>query len=266
MRILHIWDQAAVSCTLAKYQKRLGHDTLVVKRKGYDPYGIIDFYNEKIWNVKFNKIFSWLAIKKASEYDIVHIHDYFKLISKLKEKYPKKKIILHYHGSILRLTPREILGKYEKKVDSILVSTPDLLDFVEGTYLPNPIDIEHFYPRKIKQNGQAISLMSKSESKEVLEKLLSDNNIVLDVEYHDREAKPIKYANMPDYLTNFEYLIDLKLAYGKKPAPVHSNLGLQSLSLGLKVINYKFQVKDHFPSQHNPERVVKQLMKIYESI
>jgi hypothetical protein len=266
LKILHIWDQAAVACTLVKYQRKLGHEALVVKRKGYDPFGIMKFYNEKIWNVKFNKIFSWLAIKKAKEYDIIHIHDQFRLASSLKDKYPEKKIILHYHGSILRLTPRKILEKYERKVDCILVSTPDLLDFVDAIYLPNPIDVEHFHARKIKTNGKAISIMSRLESQNDLKQLLNLNKISLNVEYLNRESKPIEYSDMPDFLSKFEYLIDLKLVYGNKAMPAYGCLGLQGLHLGLKVLNYKFEIENHFPNQHDPKMVAKKIMEIYESI
>ena len=266
MKILHIWDQAAVACTLAKYQRKLGHESIVIKRNGYDPYGIMSFYNEKTLNVKFSKIFTWLVVKKAKNYDIIHIHDLFEIVAVIREKYPKKKIVLHYHGSILRLTPRNILQKYESKVDCILVSTPDLLNFVEGTYLPNPIDIEHFHPRKVKKNQRALSVMSKWESQEVLDNLLKSRNISLNIFYQNRNLKPIKYSEMPDYLSDFEYFIDLKLVYNSKPMPAFGCLGLQSLSLGLKVLNYKFQIEDKFPTDHCPEKVTSNLLQIYSEL
>ena len=266
MKIIHVWDQAAVACTLSKYQKKIGHDSIVVKRNGYDPHRIMDFYKEKTLNVKFNKIFNWLVVQKAKNFDIIHIHDHFRLSEILRKKYPKKKIILHYHGSVLRLTPRKILEKYENKVDCILVSTPDLLDFVDATYLPNPIDMEHFSPRKVSENGKTISFMSKFESQDLLEKLLEKNKISLKVNFHDRTKNPVNYYNMPEYLSQFEYLIDLKLVYNHNPAPAYSCLGLQALSLGLKVVNYNFKIENKFPVQHKPETVINQLMKIYGSI
>ena len=47
-RILHIWDQASVSCVLAKYQRKIGHEVSVIKRDGFDKFGIMHFYNETI--------------------------------------------------------------------------------------------------------------------------------------------------------------------------------------------------------------------------
>lgn len=34
MKILHVWDQAGVASILAKYQKKLGHDSEVIRREG----------------------------------------------------------------------------------------------------------------------------------------------------------------------------------------------------------------------------------------
>lgn len=259
-----MWDQAAVACTLAKYQRHIGHDSLVIKRNGFDKFKILNFYKQQTFKVKFNKIFSYMAIKKAANYDVIHVHDQYPLLKPLREKYPKKTLVLHYHGSMLRLTPRVKLEPYERFADKILVSTPDLLEFIDAEYLPNPIDIEHFHPRKIKKNGKAISIMSKWESQKQLRKLLDENNIFLDVEFLDRDAKPVMYATMPNFLSKYEYLIDLKLVYDQKPIPSYGCLGLQALNLGLKVINYNFNINTEFPKEHHPELVIEKLMKIYQ--
>ena len=36
----------------------------------------------------------------------------------------------------------------EHSADIVLVSTPDLLSFVNAIYLPNPVDTEYFSARK----------------------------------------------------------------------------------------------------------------------
>ena len=177
MKILHIWDQAGVACTLAKYQRQVGHNSLVIKRNGYDKFKIMDFYKQQTFKVTFNKIFSYLAIKKAKNYDVIHVHDQYPLLKPLREKYPQKILVLHYHGSMLRLTPRDKLEPYERFADKILISTPDLLEFIDAEYLPNPIDTEHFHPREIKKNGKAISIMSRLESQKALQQLLTLNKI-----------------------------------------------------------------------------------------
>ena len=51
MNILHVWDQAGVSCILAKYQRRLGHIVFILKRNGYDPFQIFTFYKEPLYDL-----------------------------------------------------------------------------------------------------------------------------------------------------------------------------------------------------------------------
>ena len=264
-KILHIWDQAAVSCTLAKFQRKLNYETQVIKRAGFDPFGIINFYGEKEVKPKFRNNFYKVALKKAQNYDIIHIHDLFELVPKMRRRFINKAIILHYHGTILRNTHQSVREESECLANKVLVSTPDLKQFVDGIYLPNPVDTEHFSPRISKKNNKAICIMSSSENEQVVEKLLYDKNFDMEIDFMSREKQPISYSAMPDFLSNYEYFVDLKLIYEGKPAPVFAMLGLQALSLGLKVINYKFKVKNNLPIEHKPENVVNQLIHIYNN-
>ena len=102
------------------------------------------------------------------------------------------------------------------------------------------------------------------ENKEKLEKLLIKNKICVKVDYIDREKNPIQYENIPDFLSNYEYLVDLKLVYDDKPMSAYGMIGLQALALGLKVINYEFKFTKEFPEKHRPEKVIEKLMGIYE--
>ena len=264
MKILHIWDQSGVSCVLAKYQRKLGHEVEVITRSGFDKFGIIKFYKEKTIKAPIGFWFLKKAENHAKNFDIIHIHDLYKIVPMIKKKYPEKKIILHYHGTILRNTPKNKRKDAELKSNIILVSTPDLTKFVDGTYIPNPIDIEHFSSRKIKKNNKALNLMTIWENKEKLEKLLIKNKICVKVDYIDREKNPIQYETIPDFLSNYEYLVDLKLVYDDKPMPAYGMIGLQALALGLKVINYEFKFTKEFPEKHRPEKVTEKLMGIYE--
>lgn len=265
-KILHVWDQAGVSCVLAKYQRKLGHDVSVIKRDGFDKFEIMKFYNETILNSKIGIFFLRTAINYAKDYDIIHVHDLFEIVPKLKTKYGDKKIILHYHGTKLRETPQNKRQKAESLADYILVSTPDLLPHVKSEYLPNPVDTEHFSPRIIKENKKAISLITNFESKEKLISLLSKNGVKQNFEIWPREKTPIKYADMPNFLSNYEYLIDLKLVYDGNPAQAYSMVGLQGLSLGIKVINFEYKITKNLPEKHRPEKVIENLEKIYENI
>lgn len=263
-KILHVWDQASVACTLAKYQRKEGHEVRVIKRAGFDRFGIMDFYGEKTFKTFFGRGFLKIALKEARNYDIIHIHDLFKVVPQIRKKYPDKKIMLHYHGSILRNNPSNIRFEAESCSNQVLVSTPDLTKFVNAIYIQNPVDTEHFTPREINKNNKALSIMTKLENKETLKKLLKENGISLNLEAISREKKGIMYPELPTFLSNYEYLVDLKLIYDDKPMLAYGMLGLQALSVGLKVINYEYKITQGLPKEHKPERVTKRLLKIYD--
>lgn len=264
VKILHVWDQAGVACVIAKYQRKLGHEVQVIKRNGFDKFEIMNFYNEKTIDSLIGFLFLKKVVKYTKDFDIIHVHDLYKIVPMIRKLHPKKKIILHYHGTTLRTTPEDKRKDAELKSNVVLVSTPDLKNFVDCTYLPNPIDLEHFSPRQIKKNNKALSLMTVRESKEKLLKLLSKNNVSVKVDFINRERNPIQYKKIPDFLSNYEYLVDLKLVYDDKPMPAYGMIGLQALALGMKVINYEFKVAEGFPDEHDPENVIAQLMRIYE--
>jgi hypothetical protein len=264
--ILHVWDQAGVGCILAKYQKQLGHETQVIKRVGFDRFGILSYYKQKEIKVFLGNQFLRAAEKFAKDYEIIHIHDLFQMIPRIKKKYNNKKIVLHYHGSKLRNTSHEKRENCEKQADLILVSTPDLTHFVDGKYLPNPVDTELFSQRKILHNGKALSLMTKSETSETVEKLLKSRKIVLEYETISRERKPIQYKEMPKFLSNYEYYIDLKFDESGNNRKFFSMTGLQALSLGMKILDYNFKIVKNLPDIHKPENVIKQLEKKYYEI
>ena len=96
MKILHVWDIGGDSYLLAKYQRKLGHDTSVIKRAGNDLYGLVKFYGGVEQKTKFwVGEFYLYALLKARNYDIIHVHFIYKLVPLLRLFYPKKKIILH---------------------------------------------------------------------------------------------------------------------------------------------------------------------------
>ena len=203
-KILHIWDQASVACVIAKYQRKLGHQVEVIKRSGFDKFEIMNFYKEKTISTPIGLLFLRKAAKYAKDFDIIHVHDQYKVVPMIKKLYPEKKIILHYHGTALRTTPKNKRKDAESKSNIVLVSTPDLTKYTDCVYLPNPIDLEHFSPKKIQQNNKAVSLMTPFENKEKLLKVLSKNKISVEVNFIDREKNPIKYEKVPDFLSNLK--------------------------------------------------------------
>ncbi|HYP43290.1 MAG TPA: hypothetical protein VEQ18_04650, partial [Candidatus Nitrosocosmicus sp.] len=102
MNILHIWDQSGVACILAKYQKKIGHNAIVLRRSNYDPYGIYEYYKELVEFVDEKEYLS-MCLQKAKNVDIVHIHSRADALLYLKKYLDKEvKFIMHFHGSDLR--------------------------------------------------------------------------------------------------------------------------------------------------------------------
>jgi glycosyltransferase involved in cell wall biosynthesis len=131
MRIAHINNVAGVSSSLAKYQRKRGHeaDVFVFNRTIHNQFGgnLISYR----WNLQRKKS----VIEKLRPYDVWHYHYPFGSLKKLLEKGLDERVYLkHYHGSDIR-------GMYDD--DFCIVSTPDLLRYARnGKWLPNPIDLE----------------------------------------------------------------------------------------------------------------------------
>ena len=144
MRILHIWDEAGVAAILAKYQRRLDHEVEVIKRFGFDKYGIDKYYESTLFHGSGLGFYRY-AIKRSEEFDIVHIHSLVGIVP-----FIRKPRVLHFHGSDLRIHKNSLMNCLAyKSADKVLVSTSDLLSVLpKAEWLPNPVDIDLFYPRK----------------------------------------------------------------------------------------------------------------------
>ena len=268
MKILHVWNMAAVATVIARWQRKIGHDSSVVARNAFDAFGITAHYadvsiliNTGAWR------FLWRAANMSKSVDVVHLHDmrHTWLWRLLRVKKP---IILHYHGTLTRDTPASVRAKWEKHVNGILVSTLDLTSFEyskEAIYVPNPIDTELFAPRKIKQNGRGLCLMKMGQTAEHTKQLLDSHGFAdVDWKFIPTSSRTILYPAMPEFLCGFEYYADINIIDGSV-APGSSVTGLQSMSLGVKTINYNFEVASALPRPHRPSSVVKQLDSIYKT-
>ena len=70
----------------------------------------------------------------------------------------------------------------------MFVSTPDLQKIIDCKYIQNPVDTEHFPPpRSINENNKALSLLSQTETPELISNLLKKHNITVNYETISRE-------------------------------------------------------------------------------
>jgi glycosyltransferase involved in cell wall biosynthesis len=263
MKILHVWDQAGVASILAKYHRRMGHDVDILKRAGYDPFGISQFYGEPLLDLD-GKSFLKHVVKQAGKYDIVHVHTIYKVIPELRKKHKGKKLVLHYHGSEIRGRQDDdsLRAEAEEKSDVILGSTPDLKDYVDGiVYVPNPVDTEHFRPDSQRSTGAFTISRSITDTQWMLD-YLKKNNLDLRVEMVERSTNPIPYAQVPAFLKRYGIYIDIRYIDGILLANL-SKTGLESLACGLRVLNHELKYVEGLPEEHKPEVVAARVLDIY---
>jgi hypothetical protein len=296
MHILHVWDQAGVAYTLAKYQQLQGHEAKVIMIGNYNKYGINEYYKQYILNTALEE-FTEKCIEKAKSADIIHIHSRIDILLKLRQKFGNsKKIILHYHGTDIRglkkqklphrsqlsdLAIRSIMMyrrirdkvlfrkrmhiKAQRMADTVIVSTPDLLQLVaKGIHLPNPVDTDHFKPDLISKNEQKEALTIDTEVTDIQWALdyCKRHNISLNIEVYNRIKDPIIYKDMPDFLRRYKTYVDIRYV-NKTILQNLSKTALEALACGLKVLDYQLKYRQGLPREHDPINVISSLSTIY---
>jgi hypothetical protein len=146
-----------------------------------------------------------------------------------------------------------------------LVSTPDLLKLVKrASYLPNPVDIEHFKPddNRLDRGKRALTIRSEVTDIEWALDYCKRNNVDLDIETYDRTQNPVMYQDMPLFLKRYNIYVDIRLVNGKILENL-SKSALESLACGLEVLNYRLHYLRGLPSEHDPSAVLSKLSKFY---
>lgn len=103
--------------------------------------------------------------------DVYHVH-YLLQDCYLANVFNKRPLVGHAHGSdLINTLNRFALGRLVKsnlrKCDKVLVSTPDLLEIAQRyrqdvEYLPNPVDVELYYPKPLKMRKGKLRILIAS--------------------------------------------------------------------------------------------------------
>ena len=298
MRILHVWDQAGVAFVLAKYQRLNGHDSKAIIVREYDRYGIGKFYNWYVINATLDD-FDQKSVDEAYTADILHIHSRSDMVFKMRQKYGNsKKIILQFHGTDIRgikrqklphrsklsdlavrgiftyrrvrdsiLIKKRIHSKAQLLADAVIVSTPDLLPLVSNaTFLPNPIDTDHFTPDKISspslEKPRALTMDTEATDIQLTLSYCKKHNLNLDIDVYNRIREPIMYGDMPAFLKKYGGYVDIRFVNGKILENL-SKTALEALACGLDVVDYKLDRRHGLPEEYNPMNVTSRLETIY---
>jgi hypothetical protein len=258
---------------MAKYQREyLNYESAnLIQDNKHDFLNITSYNGGIVYDGKIPFLIHCLTASRL--YDIIHLHDSWFMILPLRILYPRKKIIIHYHGSLVR---NNTLGKkrkfLERFVNQILIATPDLYYHqyrTEPIYVPDPIDDKLFSKQyEVKQNHRAFVLLKHNQDEIELRNMLIDLGFGGHVETQKRVkgyANGTQYKDFPNKLKDFEYYIDIPII-NNEIIPSHSCAGLQALSMGLKVVRWDGETVEGLPEIHTPEYVVNFLDDIYKKI
>jgi glycosyltransferase involved in cell wall biosynthesis len=287
--ILHIWDQAGVAYTIAKFQRKNGDESQVIRVKGPDKYRIDEFYRNYGIFVTPDELVS-KSVSEAKKADIIHIHSLPEMAIKIRKIYGKSKlIILHYHGTDIRgfckdkvkdsylrniITPKKILRKIlckrmhikaQRSADRVIVGTPDLIHLVKGSVLSHiTVDTDHFNqkPNVPTTNERAVFINSEVTDVELATEYYRQKGLDLNLQIFDRTKNPISYNDFPNFLKNYDIYVDLRFVNNKLLQNL-STTALQALACGLRVLNYNLDYIDKLPVEHCPMNVTTKLSYIY---
>lgn len=292
MRILHIWDQAGVACILAKYQEQLGHKVKVLRISNYDPYGIYNFYKKYVSYANESNFYQ-LCLKESLNADIIHIHSRIDILFLLKQRIMEAKFIMHYHGSELRGLkknsvfsrplfdiPKYMIKEFKNSrtlhkknkhaqylANAVLVSTPDLMKYVikdNAEFLHNPVDTDHFNGDGYDSNNNSFFTFNTESTSEIAWIInFCKKNGIANLKVIDRTKNPVSYGDMPSLLKKFGVYVDIRYVNFRILQNL-SKTALESLSCGLKVLDYTLNIRKGLPKEHMPDNVIARLEKIYE--
>jgi glycosyltransferase involved in cell wall biosynthesis len=157
MKVVMVNDCAFVGETLLKYTPPNMEKQHIKRTKGF-------------WSKTFSLAYKVLRAKG----DLYHAH-YLLQDCYIAARLGKRPLIGHAHGSDLRASlVHPLWGRVVKHnlkhCDKVLVSTPDILGIArrfrkDAEYLPNPVDIELFYPKPaVAHDGKRRVLIASDSS------------------------------------------------------------------------------------------------------
>jgi len=227
MKVLHLFSMAGVAEMLCEEGDK------VIQLEQLDPFGFAEYYGVTGMWQELEPMIRWAEFHQE-EYDKIVIHDYHEF----KDRFPKDKVILYFHGSKLRgLDEIELT---QVKEYPCIVTTSDLLDILpNATYLQVPIDLELFKPEFGKEKGDKWLCINRSYQKEYIKDKITEK--YPDILYWERTSdRLIDYEDMPMFLAQCDHYVDWKFDYNKpdpRTLPDLSCTGLQAMAVGCTVHN-----------------------------
>lgn len=252
VKTLFLHDCAGVALELRKQLIARGHecDLFFFGRDPYIQYGAMTFNPVRLRNIR---IVAFVFNKIMGDYDIIHTYnsrfpnhrypyDY------LFAKFLGKNVVVHFHGSDLRLRSHTPVVQRLMKNKVCIVSTPDLLEYCpNATWLPNPVPSEMFHPVPQEEHEEIRILHSSTMpeikgTKYVLESIKELRGKGYDID--------LRVAGVPPYGTTYPRVEMPKLfnwcdlVVNEVLLPVHSLVGVEGMLCEKPVLSsYKIDRK-----------------------
>lgn len=257
-----IGNQCCIPSLLKRELEKKDHKVSILTRRGIEDHGVRWSIPGRVWRFKLNVL--WYA----NGFDIVHVHDYDDVLAWLKRVYPKKPLLLTYHGTQIRDLWKE-RKKFHQYCDKITVVSKDLYDNSsedDVSLVLNAPDsqlfqrINEFIPNTAFYSHIEIN---RPELRIEMKELASEKQLCLRIQ--DRKIWKIPYLSFPRFLELFEFVFDYKTSNKGMPIPALSLLALQQLSLGGNVIHWGKKIST-LPKEHTLEKMINNYLKIYEEL
>lgn len=247
MKILYLWDTAGVFSPVAKWLNENGHEAKIVMRTDFDPFGQTAALKENAVMVEGRaRNFYTESARQIRSFkpDLIHVSGSLTLLTLARAVSWRAMIVMSFHGTDIRYleTPPEV-----KLAEVVHVTTQDLSQY--GVWIDRPID-SMFYYRGGRVPNTAVMMYADfyyADKRELAREWCEERGIELTViNRSDPDFIPIPNAQMPEYLSTFEYFLDWKDQKGDIYAL--SKTALEALACGCLVSH------DENPDEYiNPE-------------
>ncbi len=269
INILHLTDMAGGSSIQSYFWKKfnLGKTWLFVQQKSkHTP--VVKYYNEAKILPRFRDIIiEGLQLCKTESVDIIWIHQ-AELLVPIFKLFSNKKIVLSYQGSDINekrrsINPIRIISR--SFADLIIYNQKDHLSKIltikkiQKEYVVNAVDTDLFFDKELKKSGNLAFISDNLDRVKTMNLLKKFENLTI----IDLSKKIIPYDQVPEVLSQYEMMIDLKITNFGLLVPTLSKLALQSLACGLKVYTFQNKTKQGLPERHKPEIVMEKLHGLF---
>ncbi len=232
LRVLYLWNTAGALTPVADWLLDHGHQARILMSTEYDLFGSTSCSDAALM---VDSVISYYleVLRHLLVFQPTHVHINANIPSLILARLlkPTTPIVFQYHGIEVRY--RDRVHPEMALADRVIVSTPDLRDY--GRWYDRPVS-KMFYYRGGREPNTAVMFYAdyfmedlRREAKQWCEERNIDLRII------QRGLDPIiPYAEMPQFLSKFEYFMDFK-GYGDPEAI--SRLALEAIACGCKIVS-----------------------------